>query len=73
MLTKEEAIKVVETVHKTTVKACAPYKTGYIVRIAQQFDPFFTIDATTGLVEEFGAMEPGNVAILMDAFGEQQN
>jgi hypothetical protein len=63
MLSKQQAAaSVAEEVDGCVVKACVPYKGGYLARVEmpseeeKHFDPFFVVNANTGEVQAFNIM-----------------
>lgn len=56
------------------VKACVPYKGGYLARVElpsteeKHFDPFFVVNANTGEVQEFSIMTDGDPLEVAEAF-----
>lgn len=58
------------------VKACVPYKGGYLARVEfpsaeeANWDPFFIVNANTGEVQEFSIMTDGDLREIAAAFQE---
>lgn len=75
----QASVQVSKAVPGCDVKACVPYKGGYLARVElpseeeKHFDPFFIVNANTGEVQEFSIMTDGDPLEIAEAFANSDN
>ena len=77
MLSPEEAIKIVNKNHPTgVIQAYIEYGNVYLFQVfddtpfEEEMDPFFSVDKTTGLYQEFSILTDGPTNEIVSLFAE---
>lgn len=75
MLSNQDAMQLVERDQPgARAVACAPYRNILLVRVVHadpleaNFDPFFSVNPTTGEVKDYSVMHDGNIAEIAKLF-----